>query len=139
LTLSGFPSGGLFSGVNVSGATYSPGVQGNSSVIYSYTDANGCSGQDHLCFFVSLCTELGSSDALQGITLFPNPFESGFYVENHREIKLIINVTDVNGKSVLHREISSSATIELNDCSQGMYFVKLKTDNEVKVYKLVKN
>lgn len=46
VTLSGFPSGGTFSGTGVSGSTFDPGaagVGGPYTITYSYTDGNGCS------------------------------------------------------------------------------------------------
>lgn len=46
VSLSGFPSGGTFSGPGVSGSTFDPGaagVGGPYSITYSYTDGNGCS------------------------------------------------------------------------------------------------
>ena len=47
ITLAGTPSGGTFSGTGVNGNSFNPGVgAGTYPVTYSYTDANGCSGQN---------------------------------------------------------------------------------------------
>ncbi len=39
----GSPAGGTYSGDNVSGGLFTPAESGATSIIYSYTDANGCS------------------------------------------------------------------------------------------------
>ncbi|MEY4593770.1 MAG: hypothetical protein RIQ47_180, partial [Bacteroidota bacterium] len=47
VTLTGNPSGGLFSGPGISGNTFSPsvaGVGGPYTITYNYTDGNNCSG-----------------------------------------------------------------------------------------------
>ncbi|MFM9051560.1 MAG: T9SS type A sorting domain-containing protein, partial [Bacteroidota bacterium] len=46
-TLTGSPSGGIFSGPGITGNQFSPslaGVGGPYSIVYSFTDVNGCSG-----------------------------------------------------------------------------------------------
>ncbi len=48
-TLTGNPSGGIFSGPGISGNTFDPsaaGVGGPYNITYSYTDGNGCSGSE---------------------------------------------------------------------------------------------
>lgn len=43
-TLTGVPTGGTFTGTGISGNQFNPsGLSGNYSIVYSYTDANGCS------------------------------------------------------------------------------------------------
>jgi hypothetical protein len=48
IALSGSPSGGLFSGIGVSGDTFNPSISGVGSFVitYSFTNANGCSASD---------------------------------------------------------------------------------------------
>jgi len=47
-TLSGTPGGGVFSGPGVSGGSFNPALvaPGTYTIVYTYTDANGCSGTD---------------------------------------------------------------------------------------------
>jgi hypothetical protein len=42
VTLSGTPAGGVFSGVGVTGTTFTPTVAGNVTVTYTFTNPNGC-------------------------------------------------------------------------------------------------
>lgn len=53
------PSGGVFSGQNVSGSFFTPSVVGATIITYTYTEANGCSGS-----------------ATQQITVHPTPVVS---------------------------------------------------------------
>ncbi len=47
ITLTGIPSGGIFDGIGVVNNTFNPtGLSGQHSVLYFYTDANGCSNVD---------------------------------------------------------------------------------------------
>lgn len=52
INLSAIPNGGLFYGNGVSGSILTPSINGNCSVIYTYTDSNGCADYDHTCFNV---------------------------------------------------------------------------------------
>jgi Secretion system C-terminal sorting domain/PKD domain len=45
LVLTGFPSGGTFSGIGVTGNTFDPAV-GSQTITYSYTNSDGCSDSD---------------------------------------------------------------------------------------------
>lgn len=46
VTLTGTPSGGIFSGIGITGNTFSPAVAGSGThtITYTYTDADGCTG-----------------------------------------------------------------------------------------------
>ncbi|HKR05475.1 MAG TPA: fibronectin type III domain-containing protein [Bacteroidia bacterium] len=58
-TLTGSPSGGTFSGPGISGNTFTPssaGVGGPYTIIYSYTNGNGCSNSSSQQTTVTNCT-----------------------------------------------------------------------------------
>jgi len=68
ITLTGTPPGGIFSGQGVVGNVFNPslaGVGGPYQLIYSYTDANTCSGSD---------TTLVTVNALPIVTLQSDPY-----------------------------------------------------------------
>lgn len=46
VTLSGSPAGGTWSGTGVSGSQFTASIPGANELIYTYTDANGCSSAD---------------------------------------------------------------------------------------------
>lgn len=58
-TLTGSPAGGTFSGIGISGNTFSPsvaGVGGPYTITYSYTDGNSCSNSSVQTTSVTNCT-----------------------------------------------------------------------------------
>lgn len=58
-TLTGSPAGGTFSGPGISGNTFNPSVAGNGgpyTILYSYTDGNGCSNTSSQQTSVTGCT-----------------------------------------------------------------------------------
>ncbi|MFZ9954708.1 MAG: gliding motility-associated C-terminal domain-containing protein [Flavobacteriales bacterium] len=42
LTFNGAPTGGVYSGTGITGATFTPSTPGTTAVTYTYTDGNGC-------------------------------------------------------------------------------------------------
>ena len=82
VTLSGTPTGGVFSGNGVSGSTFDPAVAGpgQHTISYVYTDSNGCSNSDSIVisvnpsptvFFTGLTYSYCTSDP--SVNLTPNP------------------------------------------------------------------
>ncbi len=76
-----------------------------------------------------------------GISLYPNPAKGVFsLVADKSKYPLIhINITDVNGKTVISRVCigESEYIFDLSKSPQGTYFVKINTDKESTVRKLV--
>jgi hypothetical protein len=72
-TLTGSPAGGVFSGPGISGNTFTPsaaGVGGPYTIVYSYTDANGCrnSSSQQTTVTSSTCTVPSLPGAITGPT-----------------------------------------------------------------------
>ncbi|MCX6274334.1 MAG: M4 family metallopeptidase, partial [Bacteroidetes bacterium] len=118
ITLIGSPSGGVFSGTGVTGNTFNPNVgPGNYPVTYSYTDANGCSGQNTTNIVVNALPSVtassvsgcaGSSIALSGSPAggtwsVANPYSGPSTTYTH-------TYTDANGCT----NTSSAASITVN-------------------------
>ncbi|MCO6461942.1 MAG: choice-of-anchor L domain-containing protein [Saprospiraceae bacterium] len=55
ITLSASPSGGTWSGINVSGNQFNPASPGTYTITYSYSDLNGCSAQQSISIIVNDC------------------------------------------------------------------------------------
>ena len=82
VTLTGFPSGGTFSGPGVTGNVFSPSVltAGKYAIIYTYTDAANCSGADTLYTTIYKATPVSFSGLAptycannSSVTLQPTP------------------------------------------------------------------
>lgn len=78
VTLSGTPAGGVFSGVGVTGTTFTPTVAGNVTVTYTFTNPNGCATSANTTVVVNalpnttlstvtpLCTNSGAQTLTNG-------------------------------------------------------------------------
>lgn len=128
--LSGSPAGGVFSGTGVSGNQFNPAVgQGNYTLTYSYSDANGCSNSNNASITVNdlptvnagsysaVCNtaapvQLNGSPAggiFSGTGVSGNQFNPAVGPGTYT---LTYNYTDGNGCSN-----SSSTTFTVNNCS----------------------
>lgn len=67
--------------------------------------------------------------------LFPNPFSDKFSIESKGEFELI--VVDINGKEVIHSYCVDTCTFG-SEWLQGVYLVKVITNNGVNSLKVVK-
>ena len=74
VALTASPSGGTFSGTGVTGATFDPSASGEGqfSIEYAYTDANGCSDMESQTIVVEDCSSLLENE-LTDVSVYPNP------------------------------------------------------------------
>ena len=77
----------------------------------------------------------------KGITIFPNPARGVFsiLVDKAKYPDMKVSITDANGSLVLSRECKGEAEylFDMGTSPQGTYYVKVKTENEILVTKLV--
>ena len=145
ISLSGNPSGGVFSGAGVSGSSFNASTLGggNYSVIYSVTGGNGCVGKDSIAMKADACTgikSLQNGDA--GISIYPNPVKENLIIKSdvvNTDTKIIL--TDATGRLIVSKNISSAEEkIDLTDFSKGLYILTIRDRSEktIKITKLVK-
>jgi len=81
--------------------------------------------------------ENGSKD----LSIYPNPAKGLFsiFVDKSKYPAMKVTITDINGTLVVSRECKgeSEYLFDLSKSPQGTYFVKIKTDTEVLVSKMV--
>ena len=67
------------------------------------------------------------------VTLYPNPTSGSLYIaaDNVREVSII----DINGRTVMS---SNATTIDMSSLNNGIYFVRVITDNGTATKKIVK-
>ncbi len=142
----GIPVGGVYSSANGdevdddgNGMTFSFNALASAGstyvVIYTYTDANGC--QNSAAIEVVLEDEPVSVDYLEAASLdiFPNPTSgvlnvSGLIAEE-------ITVLDIRGR-LLKKEINPGATLDLSDLANGIYFLKIKANEQIISTRIIK-
>lgn len=142
VTLSGSPSGGTFSGTGVVGSTFDPAISGAGTftVMYDYTDGNGCSATDSKTVSVSLCTGIAEITN-STITVYPNPAKDLITVSMSSSLvdHATIEMYDAIGKLVISEKVSNAlTTISLTHFSSGMYTIRVVSESRQSIIKVTK-
>jgi hypothetical protein len=122
------PAGGTWSGPGVSGNTFNPAVagQGSHTIVYTYTDANGCSNSASQTVYVDVCSGVPSQN-VQTMSVFPNPTSDFVTVllPSGSSVKTIY-VYDLRGRLLIEESVQNSnkADIDLTDFESGLYLLK---------------
>jgi hypothetical protein len=139
VTLSATPTGGTFSGPGVTGTTFDPSVAGNGvqTVTYTYTDVNSCTGSTTINITVNACVGIEENSATP-FTMFPNP-SNGNVTLNLNYNNSFVEVVDVLGNTISSQRYTNAGQVQLNlnNASEGIYFVRVTSGNEKSVQKLI--
>ena len=79
------------------------------------------------------------------LNIFPNPNNGIFNikVQNSNKEDMSIEITNVNGQLVYNKQFNKTGLIlekiDLSDCSKGIYFVKVQSETNIKVKKIIIN
>jgi PKD repeat protein len=86
-------------------------------------------------------TTIAPEYRLKGITIYPNPAKGLFSIvaDKLKYPDISVTITNISGAVVFSRECKgeSEYLFDLSKSPQGTYFVKIKTDKELVVTKLV--
>ena len=144
VTLTGTPTGGVWSGPGVSGSTLNPtsaGV-GLHTAIYSYTDANGCEGITSVNVQVNACVGLAENILANGVSVYPNPNNGSFTLSVNANVgALTIKITDMQGR-VVYASVDKNVNagfvkqISLDTQSSGMYLMHIIANGEQRTEKI---
>lgn len=107
----------------------------------SGTDANECKGSAVVVVAVDPCLGLENiGGTATQLSVYPNPNNGVFTVVKANGVAKNIEVVDVTGRVVLSN-VSNASSVELNisNLSNGVYYVKVTSDNATEVVKIVKN
>ncbi|MDP1803217.1 MAG: T9SS type A sorting domain-containing protein [Bacteroidota bacterium] len=113
------------------------------SVTTSYTvtgTTNGCSATFTISQAVSPCTGINNNVAASSnVKLYPNPNTGEFTLELINGSTKTIELMDVTGRVILS-ETTSNDKIDVNitTLSNGIYYVRIQSNNAVEVIKIVK-
>jgi hypothetical protein len=138
--LTGSPAGGIYSGPNVTGNSLNPTATGTFTPVYSYTNAAGCSNTASTSVVVKVCTEIVSQTAKStALKVYPNPNLGVFTIETGNALTKTIEMTDLTGK-IVHTQTTDAETIQMNivDLANGVYHVRIHSENGIDVIKVVK-
>ncbi len=141
IALTGSPSGGVYSGSNVSGSSFNPATAGTFNPVYSYTDAaTGCSNSATTTVLVINCTGLDSkADVSAYLKVYPNPNNGKFTVYHENKVVDKVQVLDVTGRIVHElKGQTNRLDVQLDQLANGVYYLKVSAGNEEEVVKLIK-
>jgi hypothetical protein len=142
VTLSGNPSGGTYTGTGVSGNTFNPALSGAGTFTTSYTvtDHNNCSNSANKTFTVDLCT--GIEEINNGeLVIYPNPAKESLTIRLVTGLvdNTTIELYDAIGKIVIsHKVTDATTTLSLNNLATGIYTVRIISDGNQTVRRIVK-
>lgn len=97
------------------------------------TDVNGCTNTQQVQVLVNSCNGLMTNELNDGISIYPNPNAGVFTISSPKETTVRIYAT--NGQLIRTMEVIGSA--QVNDLSDGVYFLIIDTDGGNKYYKKI--
>ena len=118
------------------GTTFTPTANG----IYTYVILNATMS----CFGIGNCVEvtdvsLDENDEVL-FSIAPNPSNGIFTLKNPSLIDGTLVITDGSGRIIYESSIDASdKSIDISTASTGIYYLKIKSDNNNKVIRLIKN
>lgn len=137
--LNGFPVGGTYSGPGVSGNSFDANLagQGQHLVEYIYVDSVGCSDTASIMMVVDVCT--GAPELNEGaVSVFPNP-TNGDIVLSGAEPNSVVTICNLLGEIIsIQKTVGNKTNIEMNNLSDGIYFLQVISGNTVISKKVIK-
>ena len=107
-------------------------------------DENGCEGCSFV-FEMTCCVGVEEVNFEGEVNVYPNPSNGQFTleVELPRLMDMTIGLSDMVGKQVwLDQGIGTTSTLrkqyDLTQLPNGVYFLRIQADNQMTVYKLIK-
>ncbi len=138
-TLSGTPAGGTWTGPGVTGNIFDPMAAGSGthSLVYSYTDALGCTGTDTSSVFVDICLGINPVNGIE-FSVSPNPNNGSFVIDfGTAQSNATVELVDVTGRAVQSNTVSGSrTTINCETQPSGVYFVRVTANGVASMEKI---
>jgi len=107
-----------------------------------YSNATGCNSQEEVeaaCVYLSD----GSTYYLQGCAIYPNPASTTITIElpnlSTPQKNTTLTIYNISGQQLIKRQITEPIiNVDVSGLSQGVYFVRVVSDEYVWVGKVVK-
>lgn len=142
----GSPAGGVYSGTGVITGLFNPSSAGvgTFAVTYTTTGANGCTNSASANINVQDCTGIEENGSSALINVYPNPTSGSFnlMISNANFTEMVISIVDIQGKEVfgdIENNVSKeyNTQINLENLAKGIYYIKLTTNSDVMIQKLI--
>jgi hypothetical protein len=128
----GLPAGGTYLVNGVATTLFDPAAGvGVYTVVYQFTDANGCSGSAQRTLLVDACTGINELEGA-GIRMYPNPASDVLYITADAG-RYEIRIHDASGRLVQTEGLDTGADrerrVSLNDRQNGIYIVEIAAED----------
>jgi parallel beta-helix repeat protein len=125
----GAPAGGNWAGPGVTGSSFDPSAAGNGthSIVYAYTDANGCSAQAAQNIVVDACVGITENTAANLLQVYPNPNNGVFTISFGGNSTAQLQAFDATGKLVLDSQLLPGSVQQMEFEAAGIYTLMLIT------------
>lgn len=118
-------------------AVVNPGV--NTTYTVTGVDVNGCKNNTIYALTVNICEGITENNMISGLSVYPNPTNGLLNIELNNASFKSVQVIDLTGKVVATSNGHSKVTeVNMSNLANGVYYVKIKTDNASSVIKVVK-
>lgn len=100
-----------------------------------------CAAYKSISVFIKICNGLFDvANENLNFKVYPNPSNAEFFVELKNGSNKQIEVMDMTGKVIMKQNSSNDKIkIDLNDFANGIYFLKIQSENSVEKVKLIKH
>lgn len=138
----GSPLGGTYSGTGVSAGQFDPAAAGAGlhTLMYSYTDSNGCTAADFQTVYVDVCAGVNIASA-DGLSVYPNPVTDYITINVNTPDQPVFILTNVTGQvmAITPRKTNQGTyAIDMQERAAGIYFLSVISGEVVTTVKLAK-
>jgi hypothetical protein len=103
------------------------------------TDSKGCMTTQGFALKADKCTGIYESPAIAGFKVYPNPTNGEFVVELSNGLEKEIVISDISGRILVSEKTTKDAlSVNINSYAAGIYYVKVTSDKNVEVVRIIK-
>ena len=138
ITISGgTPTGGTYSGTGVANGDFDPSVAGIGShtIIYTYSDGNGCSNTANETILVDGCASVEQT-FMTGLSIYPNPTSTELFIELEGDFE--VTITDSRGRIINRINGSEKVNINTSTYEAGVYLITINNGTSHSTHRVVK-
>jgi len=133
------PAGGTYSGPGVSGGDFDPAAAGVGvhTILYNYTDGNGCSSSDQETITVNDCLGIDeNSNAF--VVIYPNPTNGFLAIKSEKLAIQSIILWDAAGRMAKSIDVNAlEIEFSIHDLASGNYNLEVRMVNDFASWKRI--
>jgi hypothetical protein len=140
-TWSAVPNAGLGGGFGFY-AIVTPPYAGSADTTFTYyvsIDVPGpaCLANHPITVTVGSCVGIEAFANAGYATIFPNPTDGKFRIQTNSTETQRLQLSDINGRLILNRSISTGAEIDVSNLDNGIYYLSLRSEDKIFNQKLI--